>query len=533
MALISHSGALVGGFVPPLESYGQGLSTFISCGNEVDLDLTDYLEYFVDDPNTSVIALIVDGVSDGVRFRSAVQRARKLNKPVVALKLGNTASGTLAAQAHTSRLAGSEMAYDAVFAADGVVSVPTLETLAIACAVLASGRRPTKPGVVGTSTSGAGCILLADTLGSAGMSLSRFSPETRTAMGKTAGFAQVMNPFDIGAAGATSIRANLDQMMSDPDTGAILFYLTPPPTQSWRDEFTNAISAAASAFSEIPFIVISSCDVTSAEQEALAAAGVPIASSLLDAVSVLRSLMDVYSPVAPRVTEETGPTGTATAALSEPASKQFLADRGVSMMPETVVNSEEAAVATALTMGYPLVLKASGRALTHKSEHNLVALDIRDEGTLRIAFDDLDSRGQALDPLGYEGVTVTTMVQEGVDVLLGVTVDADFGPMIAFGTGGVLTELVADVSVVPAPVNEQDARALIASTKVSRLLEGYRGSAPCDTAALVKLIVQLSEIAVADGATVEAVDLNPVRVMPAGQGVAILDALVIPKAERE
>lgn len=257
VGLVSHSGAMLGGYVPLLESYRVGLSVFVSCGNEVDLELTDYLEHLVDDPATDVIALILDGVGDRPAFQRSLRRARIAGKPVVALKLGNTRSGTTATQAHSSRMAGAQAAYEAVFAAEGVVSVPSLETLAVASSMLAAGRTPRQPGVVGFSTSGAGGILVADILGAEGLPMTDLSEQTAATMAPLAGFARVMNPFDIGAAGPDSIEANLRALADDPGTGALLFYLTPAPTERWRQALAAGVAATARDHPELPILVVS------------------------------------------------------------------------------------------------------------------------------------------------------------------------------------------------------------------------------------------------------------------------------------
>jgi acyl-CoA synthetase (NDP forming) len=529
VALVSHSGAMLGGFVPLLESYGAGLSAFVSCGNEVDLELTDYVDHLVDDPSTGVIALILDGVSDGPGFRRSLQRARAADKPVVALKLGNTSSGTSAAQAHSSRLAGAQAAYEAVFAAEGVISVPTLETLAVAAAVLAHARLPHERGVVAFSTSGAGGILLADTLGAHGVELTDLAEATRQRMAPLAGFARVMNPFDIGAAGPTTIEANLQALADDPGAGMMLFYLTPAPTQKWRQALAEGVAAAAAAHPRLPVLVVSPASMSGREAETYARAGVPVVASLLDAVVAVRAVLDVALPSPPwSVPEAVGAvSGVMGRALSEPASKRWLEERGVPMPAEVVVNDLESARSAARRVGYPLVLKAAGSGLTHKSEHGLVVLDVKDEAELDRHFAELDRRGRGLDAAGYEGVLVSRFAASGIEVMIGVTLDPDFGPMLVIGAGGVLTELISDVAVTPVPLSEDAARALVATTKVGRLLGGYRGSDPSDVDALVDLVVRLSEIAADEAGALEAIDLNPVRVMPAGQGTSVLDALVV------
>ena len=530
VALISHSGALFGGFVPLLESYGHGVSSFVSCGNEVDLELTDYIDHVLADGRTEVVALVLDGVADGPRFRAALQRAREAGRRVVALKLGNTSSGTSAAQAHSSRMAGSQAAYEAVFAAEGVVSVPTLETLAVAAALLAGGRSPRQPGVAAFSTSGAGGILLADTLGARGLPLTRLSDATRDTMAPLAGFARVMNPFDIGAAGPATIEQNLDALASDPGTGSLLFYLTPTPTQLWRLALADGVAAVAARHPDLPVLVVSPAPVSAEEATTYAAAGVPVVRSLLDATEALAAVVDAVHPGHRHGATGSEPGQTPVAeghALSEPASKAFLAERGLPTPPEVVVSNIDEARKVAIDIGYPLVLKAAGAGLTHKTENRLVALDVQDEASLDRHVDDLDRRGRLLDPDGFEGVVVSRFVGAGVEVVIGVDVDPDFGPMVLFGAGGVLTELMDDVSVAPAPLDHDRARALVGATRVARLLDGHRGAEPADVDALVDLLVRLSEVAADEGHALTGVDLNPVRVLPAGQGVAILDALVV------
>ncbi|WP_114905845.1 acetate--CoA ligase family protein [Ornithinimicrobium murale] len=528
VALVSHSGAMLGGFVPLLERYGAGLSVFVSCGNEVDLELTNYVDHLVEDPDTEVIALILDGVSDGPGFRRSLQRARAADKPVVAMKLGNTSSGTTAAQAHSSRLAGAQASYEAVFAAEGVISVPTLETLALAAAVLAHGRWPHERGVVAFSTSGAGGILLADTLGAHSVELADLAEQTRQTMAPLAGFARVMNPFDVGAAGPTTIEANLQALAEDPGAGMMLFYLTPTPTQKWRQALAEGVAATAAAHPLLPVIVVSPAPMSSLESETYAKAGVPVVASLLDAVVTVRAVLDVAHPAPSPLPDGAATTSGLTGRpLSEPASKQWLARRGIPVLPEVVATSPESAGSAATQVGYPLVLKAAGSGLTHKTEHGLVVLDVKDQEELNQHFVELDRRGRALDPTGYEGVLVSRFVAPGVDVMLGLTVDPDFGPMLVMGAGGVLTELIGDVAVAPVPLSAEVARSMVASTKVGRLLRGYRGSDPADVDALVELLVRLSEVAADEGGALEAIDLNPVRVMPVGQGTAVLDALVV------
>lgn len=525
VALVAHSGAMLGGFVPQLEAMGSGLSGFVSCGNEVDLDLVDYVEYFIDDEATEVIALILDGVEDGPRLRRALAGARAAGKPVVALKLGNSTQGTAAAQAHSSRMAGTKAAYEAVFNADGVVTVPTLETLSAVCAVLAHGRRMRTRSIVGLSTSGAGGVLLADVCTDREIPLARLSEQSAERLAAAAGFAQAMNPFDIGAAGAGSIAENLSALAEDPGAGALVFYLTPTPTLAWRVALAEGVADLARRHSMLPVLVISPAPLEPEVAAHYRDAGVPVVPSTLDAVTALQALAPEQAGT--RSITPIEDTGQTASAWSEPASRAFLREHGVPVPSETVVAEADAAAAAAGTLGYPVVLKAAGTGLTHKSDHGLVRVGLVDAEAVVQAHDELARVGRELDPTGFEGVLVTSHVADGEEIVVGVTTDADFGPFVLVGAGGVTTELMGDVAVAPAPLDIESARRLLESTRVASLLAGYRGSEPLDVDAVVDLLVAVSRLAVEAIDLVSAIDLNPVRVFPAGQGVSVLDALVV------
>ena len=529
VALVSHSGAMLGAFAPVLEGYGQGLSSFISCGNEADLTLVDFLDYLVDDQDTRVITLILDGVEDGPAFRRAAGGARERGKAIVALKLGNSTSGTSAAQAHSSRLAGSRAAYEAVFAADGVVSVPTVETLALAGAILGAGRRPSNRSTVAASTSGAGGVLLADMLSESGLAVPPLAARTVKQMADKAGFAQVLNPFDIGAAGPGAIGEHFVALASDPGAGTMLFFLTPTPTAAWRLALAEGLAQIARDFPTKPIIVVSPAMPEDVEVGILQAAGVPVVTSMSDAITVVKALQ-VLAPA--QATQEDADAELAghggVASLSEPESKKILAAAGVPFLEEALAGDADSAAEFAAKVGYPVVLKAAGDAIAHKSENRLVVLNIPDETALRDEYAALESRARAVDPEGYSGILVAAFAASGVDVVLGISRDRDFGPMVVFGAGGVQAELVRDVAVTPAPVDREGALALIGRTKVDTLLRGYRGSTPADVEALADLIVSLSAFAVERADDIEAVDLNPVRVFALGDGVVALDALVVP-----
>jgi len=530
IGLISHSGAMLGGFLSLLEQFGQGISAFVSCGNEVDLTMDDYCDYLVDDNATHVLALIMDAVSDGARFRRLAERARAVGKPIVVLKLGNSSAGTQATQAHSSRLAGSSAAYEAVFHAEGIVSVPTLETLALAVTLLAQRRGPRRAGVVATSSSGAGSIMVADVLTELGTPPVALAPATVEAMTPHAGFAQVINPFDNGAAGLANTEPSLLALADDPRAGSFVSYLHPMPTGTWRTALASATADVARRHLDMPVVAISPASMADDEARIYREAGVPVLGSTLDALTVIAALHRRLAAAAHAEVVETDQTRTTTAeghSLSEIDSKQVLRPFGIRFPIEILASTADDATTAATSLGLPVVLKATGANLTHKTEHALVEVGVGSAHAVRTVFRRLDEVGRALDPDGYRGVLVCEQIPAGVELVLGVTVDPDFGPMVLVGAGGILAELIADTALAAAPITPDQAEALLHRLKVDRLLDGYRGTEPADRDAAIDQIVALSRAAVELSDSISAIDLNPVRVLAKGRGAVALDALVI------
>jgi acyl-CoA synthetase (NDP forming) len=317
-------------------------------------------------------------------------------------------------------------------------------------------------------------------------------------------------------------------LAGDPQAGSFLSYLNPVPTVSWRKALAEATVAVAEAHPEMPVVVVSPATLIPEEAAIYAAAKIPVLGSTLDALTVITALHRHLptEPVIPAPATEQA-HGSGGRSLSEVDSKTLLRPFGVRFPVETLAATADQAVDYATSLGYPVVLKASGSGLTHKTEHALVSVGVSDEAAARAEFDRLNRAGRQLDPEGYQGVLVCEQVPEGIELVLGVTTDPDFGPMVLVGSGGILAELVQDAVIAPAPLTTAQADALLARTRVDQLLRGYRGSAPADRQAAIDQLVALSLAAVQLGSSIEAIDLNPVRVLPAGRGAIALDALVI------
>jgi acyl-CoA synthetase (NDP forming) len=535
VAFISHSGALAGPFVTLLENAGAGLSAYVSAGSELDLGLADFISYFADDAETRVIAIIVDHVGDGQKFLAAVRRARRRGKEIVALKLGNTVLGRAATLAHSSHLSGQKQVYDSIFAVEGIRSVATVERLALTCAVLAAGRHRAHGGVIATSSSGGGAIIMADLLSEEDIPVAPLSPATLAEMGTRLRFdaARIMNPFDLGLGGRRYYIDNVATLAKDPGAAALIVFGTPVPQMQSAEQHAQLSMAAVRAATEnadLPVIYLSPAPLFDDERGILQKARIPVCGSSADAVALAKALL----PVAPVRADDPPLRARArdaahAGALSEYQSKALLRAHGVRFPKEELARTLAEAEDAADAIGYPVVLKASGAGIWHKSEHNLLELGIATREDLRTAWRRLEQRLDALEGMAAEGFLVGAFLSGGVEAFLGFSRDREFGHFAILGAGGVLAELFGNAGMrhLPLPLNARDVRRALEGTPLHKLLSGYRGAPPCDIDAFIDLILTAADCVMAFGDGLDELDLNPVKILPRGGGAWPLDALCV------
>jgi acyl-CoA synthetase (NDP forming) len=534
VALVSHSGALVGPFVARLEAAGAGLSHYFSAGSEIDLTMADFVDFLADDDATSVIALIIDHAADGSRLRRAIRRARHNGKEIVALRLGESTLGAAATLAHSSHLSGSREVYRAVFAADGVRMVPTLDVMAATTAVLSAGRKaPAGTGIVACSTSGGGAINLADRLSDAETQpfVPALSDRTVAAINEHLRFdaAMVLNPFDLGLGGRYHYAANIENLASDEHAGVLIVLGTPMATSSKREQLAGAVADAALAHPNLPVLYLTSAPLYDDERRIFEAAGVPVFGSTLDAIAVASALLPVTAeePVAPRaqpVAMESRPAGP----LSEAVSKDVLRSLGVTLPEEHLAATADAAVSAADQLGYPVAIKATGSAILHKSDLGLVQLGLADAAAVRAAVHALQ-KNLAAAQIDADGFLISRMQPAGVEVICGVTRDPEFGQTMVLGLGGVFVDLLGASAMahLMVPASRSAIERAVNSGTLGAQLRGYRGAPPADARALVDLVERIGHAAAALGDRLEALDINPILVGPVGAGAHALDALLI------
>ncbi len=528
VAVVTQSGATAASLVRRLQLEGLGCGLYASTGNEADLGLEDYLSYALQDPEIRIVLSFVESIRRPADFRAVCDLAREVGKPIALIKVGRSEVGARRAAAHTGALAGADAVYDAVFRARGVIRVAELsELVAVAKLHLAIGA-PASNGIGIISVSGGQAGALADVAATRGLELPALPPAQEARLNDLLTFGQGFNPCDVTGEIATNpalVGDLSDAFGTTPGIDTVVYA---------RKELTGDVGARAAAAlaamrGRAP-VAVYAIDgaVEGAEAEVYGDAGIPVFTSaheLFTAIGALAAwrqagLVPAESGHPPRRVLD----GAAT--LGEHAAKQALATYGFDVTREGVVHDRDAAAAMAERLGYPVVLKASSDRIPHKTEARCVVLDLRSAEAVRHAYDDVIAAVWAhLGDVDIDGVLVSQQVPAGVEAIVGVAVDPDFGPMVMVGLGGIFTEVLRDVALRPAPVSVDEALAMIGSLKGRSILEGARGRPPADVAALARTVSLLSEFAVDHSDLVREIDLNPVIVLD--HGAVVVDALII------
>ena len=545
LAVVSHSGSAC----IALSTLGRfGLSYLVSVGNAAVLDVADYLEYLADDSETKTVALFIETLRDPAAFARAMRAMHDAGKSVVALKVGRSAKGAAASAAHTGSLAGNWDAYQAYFRRHGVIAVDDFDELAESVELALKVRAPPQgDGVAVIAVSGGETSLVADLAERADVRLPDLAPETvarlRTVL---PAFGSIGNPLDTTDRGvydaqnvySGSIRALAD----DPSVSLIAVVQDCSPGLSARgaNNYRRIAQTVADAAREIAkpvvFFNTAAGGMHAHVIEPFAGSGVAVMQGARASLLAIGRLL-VHARFAPPAEPQTlAPaldwrdrlaTGTP---FTERESKAFLAAHGIAVTRETLARDATAAVQAATEIGYPVVLKIESPDLPHKTEVGGVRVGLADAAAVEAAFDEIMTAARRHAPAArLEGVLVQEMVSGGIELIAGLSRQEPFGMGIVAGAGGVLVELMRDTALDLCPIDNAEAHALLARTRASRLLQGYRGRPAGDAEAFAALLARLSQLGAAYGDLLEAVDLNPVAVLPPGRGALVLDALVIPR----
>jgi acetate---CoA ligase (ADP-forming) len=525
VAMSTQSGALGLAILDYAKRLDIGISSFASVGNKADVSGNDLIQYWAEDPNTSVILLYLESFGNPKTFSQIARRVGR-TKPIVAVKAGRSAAGSRAATSHTGALASNDVVVDALFRQAGVIRTERLEEMFDVAALLSHQPIPRGAGVAILTNAGGPAILAADACEANGLQLPMLSEATRSELRSfLPAAASVSNPVDmLASAPADHYRRALASILRDDAVDSAISIFIPPLVTE-----PNAVAAAIASAVQgqdkpvlgvfmraegAPAALAPIPSYAFPESAALALARVTAyaqwrSKPIVPAPSLERFDREEVRRIIERVLHRGGGW-----ALSDEA-QALLTAAGIESAASRVAKDIDGVAQAASQLGFPVALKALGPSLLHKTERRAVCLNIPDDHGVRTAYADFAAR------FGTEmtDVLVQRMVPHGVEMIVGALQDPLFGPLIACGTGGVLVDILADTAFRLHPVSASDASDMIDELRGSRLLRGYRGSPPADESALRDVILHVSEL-VRVAPEIQELDLNPVIVLVSGAQVA-------------
>jgi acetate---CoA ligase (ADP-forming) len=545
VAIVSQSGGVGNALVDLAAEFDVGLSHAVTTGNEAMLTTTEVLEYLVQDEHTSTIALFAETIAQPARFMAAAGRARELGKAIVILKAGSSAIAARNAISHTGSMVGDDRIVDAALRQHGVVRVRSLEELVITAGVIARAGPLRTPGIAVISASGGSAGIVADEADRLGLELPPL--DDRVAAGIRAvlpAFSTVQNPLDMtGGALGDEFEKVIAIVSAQSTFGAIAVLSNVPGYESCKVAIINRLLATIGRglrSAELPGFLLSQsiAHLNETGRDAVRSAGItglPGLSLGIPALAHLawwsrwRSQQDARLGPPPAPLPGPGLPGLRLpvhdGALSEWAARDLLRAAGVPFVPAALASSPADAARQAVRFGGPVAVKLCSPDVPHKSDVGAVRLGVAGAAAARRAFEEVVAAGRSAGPaVRVEGVQISPMRRGGVELLVGVTRDADWGLALAVGMGGVLTEVLADVSVRLLPVTDEDISQMLAELRGSAVLDGPRGEPAVDRAALVRAIRQIAEAAGRIGDRLESLEVNPLRADQSG--AEALDVLV-------
>jgi len=515
IAIASQSGTVGAALIDWASEDRVGFSAFVSMGNRADVDEADLIEFFADDANTKVIALYIEGVKDPAKFLSAV---RKCRKPIVILKPGRTERGRKAAESHTRSLAGNDAIYDAVFRQFGIHRASTLEELYDFAKALAYLPAPAGPRMLIVTSSGGSAVIATDVADEEGFSVTPLPHDLADQLRQfLPSHFIVGNPLDLtGDANAEWYRRVMTAAEGHYDVVMAIF----------GDPIPGASTIIRPDRCEL-VAYLGGADVERAERVLLGEKKIAVFPTPERAVRALACHARFDRSRFPREPEGQQPTRSTTEGrevLSPAASMELLARNGFPVVSFRHAETVEDAVSAARQIGFPVAVKMNALDVTHKSDVGGVILNVTDEAGVRKAFQAI---GEISKRIGARdgGALVSAMAPRGLEAVVGVTQDVQFGHAVMFGLGGVLVEVLGDVAFRIVPLTEKDAAEMIAEIRGAQVLNGVRGGKPVDLTALRQLLVRVSDLVVKHPEIGE-MDLNPVILYE--KGLRVVDARVVP-----
>lgn len=522
-------------------------SYLISSGNSKIVTTEDYLDFLVEDESTRVVAAYIEGVTQPAKFAAVLKKAAGRRKPVVILKAGRSEKGCQLAASHTGSMSGSDKTFDAVFAKFGVIRVNDMEELiGVTTSLALMPSLPPRNAFTAVNVSGGETTICADMGWLAGINFPEFAPQTIEKLkGILPDFATPNNPLDTTATvcyDADVYASVLDLVLSDSNVEAMIIGFTIGPDEDQLspsvEVMTRGIERFMTGGNKKPILVMPSIESGRVQKycDRLADVGVPVLPPPVYAYNVVRYIVNYsqwLSSVGYRTLAIAPPEETAgkTIALSEHESKELLQRFGVPVSREALAKTAEEAVEIATKMGFPLAMKIESADILHKSDVGGVKLNVGSAAEVKRFYRELLANAREHKPdAKINGVLLQEMLSgKGLEVIVGVKNDPQFGPMVLFGIGGIFVEVFKDVSLYPAPFGPAEALMMVDSLQAAKLFHGYRGRAELDIEALTRAMVAVSNFAVANKNVLVEMDINPLFVFEKGKGVVAADGLVIMK----
>ncbi len=536
IGLASQSGSLMASLISHAQDLGTGFSVAATVGNQADVELCDLVEYFIDDDITRAICLYIEGLKNGARFLELAQRARAAGKPILAVKAGRSAAGQQVTQSHTASLAGSYAVWEAACRDHAVCLLDDPEALIYCADFLIRFGAPAASTIAVMSPSGGTVAVTGDRVVAAGLALAKPGLATAAELQKLLPPGRTINPLDVGglprASGLDSTLTAYELLAKDPAVGAILIAVATTPQ---LEDKVRQWGRAALAGKKPTAILLTPGTLVDGARNALKEIACPYTNRLDDTLRVLRAAVDygkaLRNPSPPASHSSFSAAVRAHAAslpdgrLTEPEAKALLRAGGIHTTNDVVAPTPDAAIQQAQRIGYPVVLKGVCRDLVHKSEAGAVKLNIADTDALRTAWREIETGLAAhLPGATLAGCVVQPMLRDGIELIVGCRWDAQFGPVVIIGSGGVLVEILSDVQMAVAPISPAHAQRLITRLRIAPVLAGARGRPAADIGALADSIAKLSALAAALGPRLTELDINPLLVLETGAGVIALDA---------
>lgn len=544
VGFVSQSGALMGALANRAADRRLGLSYAVATGNEADLEISDFLEYFAADEGTRTVMAIVEGVKDGRRFLRALAALRRAGKPAVVLKIGKSEAGGRCALAHTGALAGSARVFDAVCRKAGAVQAEDLEELLETAELFAKGRFPRRRTIGVITTSGGAAGLLADAAGRRGFTLPPPSPESAARLAPLLPpFArQSLNPIDLTGQHLSQpevFRRAVETFLADDAFGAVAVVMAPGTGTPGRERAEMLADLDRTASKPLVACWIGGA-LSSPGRETCRRRGVPLMESPRSVAAALARLADSaewrgdspsaeepFSEGLGRALREFPLSGGPT--LTEHESERLLASCGVPVLLGECATAVEEALASAGRLGYPVAMKAMSPDIPHKHKMGLVRLSVTDPAGVERTFRELARAVQAVEGARPSGVLIEPMAPPGVDLLIGAHQDPTFGPVVVFGWGGVHAEILDEVSLRLAPVSWEEAGEMLGEVRGFPAIAEGELKGPVDWSALREVLVRVGRLAASAAERIESIDLNPIRVLSAEGECRVLDASIVLK----